>query len=208
MIAIVDYKAGNLTSVYRALNAVGVESEVTADPDVVRAAERVIFPGVGAAGATMSVLTETGLGRAIADVAEQGKPLLGICIACQVILEHSEENDADCLGLLPGQVKAFTRDMTDQNGDRLKSPHMGWNGIDFVKDHFLFKDVAPGSEFYFVHGYYPAPSNQDDVYGTTDYGITFPSIIGRGNIMALQFHAEKSGRAGLSILKNFARWRP
>ena len=115
MIAIVDYKAGNLTSVYRALNAVGVESEITADPDAVRAAERVIFPGVGAAGATMSVLTETGLGRAIADVAEQGKPLLGICIACQVILEHSEENDADCLGLLPGQVKAFAQDMIDKN---------------------------------------------------------------------------------------------
>lgn len=207
MIAILDYKAGNLTSVKRALDSLGREAEITADPDRVARAERIVFPGVGAAGATMRALAESGLGEALTEAVRAGKPTLGICVGCQIVLDSSEENKAACLGLMPGCARAFPSPLMDESGARLKVPHMGWNQVRFVKDHPLWEGVPEGAEFYFVHSFYPDPTPEDVVYGVTDYGLTFPSAIGRDNLMALQFHAEKSGRPGLKILDNFARWR-
>lgn len=208
MIAIVDYKAGNLTSVQRAMLKIGAEVKVTADPDEVRRAERVIFPGVGAAGQAMDQLNTSGLGEALKEAVGSGRPVLGICIGCQIVMDSSEENGATCLGLLPGRVKAFPSPLIDSDGTRLKVPHMGWNGVNLNREHDLFVDVEPGSEFYFVHGYYPRPDRDGDIIGTTDYGFEFPSVIGRENLIALQFHVEKSGRPGLSILNRFATWSP
>jgi len=208
MIAILDYRAGNLTSVKRALDHLGVASEITADPERLRLAERVIFPGVGAAGATMQALAETGLGEALTEVFQRGDPILGICIGCQVVLNNSQEHQTTCLGLVPGCVNAFPQPLMDETGRRLKVPHMGWNEVRIIRDHPLLAGLPKGSEFYFVHGYYPKPESEDLVYGLTDYGLAFPSIIGRDNLMAIQFHAEKSGRPGLKLLENFISWRP
>ncbi len=208
VIAIVDYRAGNLTSVLRALDSLGAPAIITADPDRVARAERVIFPGVGAAGAAMEALTQTGLDQALRSVFDSGRPVLGICIGCQIALDSSEENQAVCLGLIPGRVAAFPRHMTDQSGQRLKVPHMGWNEVRFTRPHPLFRNIPAGAEFYFVHGYHPRPDDPADVWGETEYGIKFASIIGRDNFMAVQFHTEKSGRPGLELLRNFAGWRP
>lgn len=208
MIAIVDYRAGNLTSVKRALDSVGAASRITADPDEVRRAERVVFPGVGAAGAAMRALRETGLDQVLREVVAGGAPVLGICIGCQVILDSSAENETTCLGLIPGRVEAFPAGLSDGQGARLKVPQMGWNAVELVREHPLFQDLPDGAEFYFVHGYYPRPAAQEYVFGQTDYGFRFASIIGRDNLMGLQFHVEKSGRPGLQILKNFCAWKP
>ncbi|MBW1713079.1 MAG: imidazole glycerol phosphate synthase subunit HisH [Deltaproteobacteria bacterium] len=208
MITIVDYKAGNLTSVKRALEALDCPVEISADPDRLRRAERVIFPGVGAAGQAMGELNRSGLGQALKEVVQQGRPVLGICIGCQIILDESEENQTTCLGLIPGQTKAFPQPLLDHSGRRLKVPHMGWNGVRLVRDHPLWAKVPAEAEFYFVHGYYPRPESEELVLGLTDYGFEFPSIIGRDNLLAVQFHVEKSGRPGLALLANFAAWRP
>jgi imidazole glycerol-phosphate synthase subunit HisH len=201
VIAIVDYRAGNLTSVLRALNHLGHEAEITDDADRIRAAERVIFPGVGAAGDTMKNLRNMGLDRVLKkDVFQAGKPLLGICIGVQVIFDHSEENNADCLGLIPGNVERFSED------SGLKIPQIGWNGVTFTKDHPLFADVASDAEFYFVNSYRPIPTDDAHVFATTTYGATFASVVGKDNLVATQFHLEKSGRVGLKMLDNFCKW--
>jgi glutamine amidotransferase len=200
VIVIIDYQAGNLTSVVRSLKALGVEGTVTQDPAVVAQATRVIFPGVGAAGKAMATLRELGLDQALRQSFERGIPILGICLGAQVILEHSEENDAACLGLLPGRTRALPR------GQGLKIPHMGWNRVRFLKAHPVFKGLPEGAEYYFVHSYYPAPSQTTMVLGVTDHGIEFPSAIGWRNLVATQFHPEKSGRFGLQILENFLAW--
>jgi imidazole glycerol-phosphate synthase subunit HisH len=199
-IVIIDYKAGNLTSVERAVEAVGAAGEVTRDPEAVARARRIIFPGVGAAGKAMATLRELKLDQALIQAARQGVPILGICLGAQIILEHSEENDAPCIGLLPGQTRA----LAFKPG--LKVPHMGWNKVRLLRPHPVLKGVPPQAEFYFVHGYYPAPASPEMVLGVTEYGMEFPSIIGRGNLVATQFHPEKSGRAGLVLLKNFLAW--
>jgi len=209
VIAILDYRAGNLTSVQRALEHLGVASEITADPERVRRAERVIFPGVGAAGATMQALAETGLGEVLTEVFKRGNPILGICIGCHVVMDSSEEDGAQCLGFIPGRVRAFPTNLTDGQGGRLKVPHMGWNEVHPLKKHHILQTLPKAAEFYFVHSYYPQPDESDVIYGQTDYGsFSFPSIIGRDNLMAVQFHAEKSGAVGLEILHNFSTWRP
>jgi imidazole glycerol-phosphate synthase subunit HisH len=200
VIVIIDYQAGNLTSVVRSLKALGVEGTVTQDPAVVAQASRVIFPGVGAAGKAMATLRELGLDQALCQILARRIPILGICLGAQIILEHSEENDADCLGLLPGRTRALPR------GEGLKIPHMGWNRVRFLNDHPVFKGLPAGAEYYFVHSYYPAPAESPLVLGVTDYGIEFPSAIGRSNLVATQFHPEKSGRFGLQILENFLAW--
>ena len=201
MIAIVDYRAGNLTSVLRAVHHLGHAAEITDDPERIRAADRVIFPGVGAAGRTMANLRASGLGRVLTeDVFQAGRPLLGICIGVQVIFERSEENDASCLGLLPGEVKRFPAD------PNLKVPQIGWNRVRQVGTHPIFDGVPDKSEFYFVNAYYPSPSSTETVLGTTEYGLVFPSVVGAGNLIATQFHLEKSGRIGLKMLDNFCRW--
>jgi len=200
VIVIIDYQAGNLTSVVRSLKALGVEGTVTQDPAVVAQATRVIFPGVGAAGKAMATLRELGLDQALRQSFQRGIPILGICLGAQVILEHSEENDTDCLGLLPGRTRALSR------GEGLKIPHMGWNRVRFLRDHRIFKGLPEGAEYYFVHSYYPAPAEESMVVGVTDHGVEFPCAIGWRNLVATQFHPEKSGRFGLQILENFLAW--
>ncbi|HLD48410.1 MAG TPA: imidazole glycerol phosphate synthase subunit HisH, partial [Desulfobaccales bacterium] len=197
MIVIIDYQAGNLTSVVRSLKALGVEGTVTQDPAVVAQATRVIFPGVGAAGKAMATLRELGLDQALRQSFQRRIPILGICLGAQIILEHSEENDAACLGLLPGRTRALSR------SEGLKIPHMGWNRVRFLRDHPVFKGLPEGAEYYFVHSYYPAPTEASMVVGVTDHGLEFPSAIGWRNLVATQFHPEKSGRFGLQILQNF-----
>ena len=200
VIVIIDYQAGNLTSVVRSLKALGVEAAVTQDPAVVAQATRVIFPGVGAAGKAMATLRELGLDQALRQSFQRGIPILGICLGAQVILEHSEENDAACLGLLPGHTRALPR------GEGLKIPHMGWNRVRFLRAHPIFKGLPEGAEYYFVHSYYPAPAETTMVVGVTDYGMEFPCAIAWRNLVATQFHPEKSGRFGLQILENFLAW--
>ena len=208
MIAIIDYDAGNLTSVSRAVSYLGIESVITRDEAEIKAAERIIFPGVGAAGAAMGSLQRSGLDVLIKEELANGKPILGICLGSQIILTHSEENDTPCLGVIDGTVRAFAPDSQSENGQKLKIPHMGWNGINIEKSHPLLSGVGADDEFYFVHSYYPEPQNSDYVIATTDYGISFASIVGFNNLFATQFHLEKSGRPGLKILANFCKWKP
>ncbi len=202
MITIVDYNAGNLTSVQLALRAVGVEAGISRDPAVIAASDRLIFPGVGAAGSAMEGLRHLGLTQAVIDFTQTGKPFLGICIGCQVILGDSEEDGGTaCLGILPGRVKAFRPTAGE------KIPHMGWNAVHFTRDHALLQGIPQNSHFYFVHSFYPELDDPSAALGLTDYaGVTFPSLYARGNIVACQFHAEKSGEAGLRLLKNFCGW--
>lgn len=203
MITLIDYQAGNLTSVKRALEALGLPAQITADPEQVRRAERIIFPGVGAAGAAMTVLRARGLDQALAEAFRAGTPILGICLGCQIILTHSEEDDADCLNLIPGQTVRFR-----PADPALKIPHMGWNAVEVVRAHPLLAHLQPGDAFYFVHSYYPRPERPEDIFAVCEHGVVFPAAIGRDNLFAVQFHAEKSGPVGLRLLKNFAEWKP
>ncbi len=207
MIVIIDYNAGNLTSVQRALCALGIDSEITSDPDRVLQAERIIFPGVGACGKAMANLKERGLDIAIKKAFGNGIPIFGICLGTQIIMEHSEENDCECLGLIKGRVIKFPDNLTDPYGKKLKIPHMGWNRVILKRHHPLFTGIDTNSEFYFVHGYYPCPDDTKQTIGETDYGIRFVSVLGKSNLFAVQFHPEKSGRPGLRILKNFSQWK-
>ncbi len=207
MITLVDYNAGNLTSVRRALNHLGIPCQITADPEAVRRADKVIFPGVGAAGAAMSVLRQRGLDAALKESFAKGAPILGICIGCQIILGHSEENDAECLGLLPGKTIRFSASFSAPGSALpLKIPHMGWNEVTVTQPHPMLAHVNPGDAFYFVHSYYPQPADVSQVYAISEYGGTFPVAIGRDNLFAVQFHTEKSGPVGLRVLENFYRW--
>ena len=208
MIAIIDYKAGNLTSVARAVNHLGFACVVTHDIPAIRRSQRIIFPGVGAAGAAMSSLKQLGLDEVLAEQTAAGKPILGICIGSQVIMHHSEENDTRCLGLVAGRVAAFPVGLRDENGRSLKIPHMGWNRIRIRSEHFFLSGIRPEDEFYFVHSYYPVPDDPAAVLATSEYGLSFASVIGRGHLVATQFHLEKSGRSGLRMLKNFCTWNP
>ena len=203
MIAIVDYKAGNLTSVRLAFDAIAVEAVPTADPAVLARADRIVFPGVGAAASAMANLRATGLIDTLRARIAAGVPFLGICLGTQILFDRSEEDGGvDALGVLPGTVRKFT-----PSDPACKIPHMGWNQVRAARPHPLLEGVPDGSDFYFVHSYYPDPADRGDVIGTTDYaGIVFASMIGRGNVAATQFHVEKSGKTGLHVLRNFARW--
>jgi glutamine amidotransferase len=208
MIAIIDYDAGNLASVSRAVSHLGMPNVITKSVDEIKAAQRIIFPGVGAAGAAMESLKHSGLDRVIKEAFTAGKPILGICLGTQIILSHSEENNALCLGLLGGTVRAFKPENLSKDGQKLKIPHMGWNGIRIKKSHPLLSGVGADDEFYFVHSYYPEPEDSASVIAVTGYGISFASIVGFHNLFATQFHLEKSGRPGLKILENFCQWTP
>jgi glutamine amidotransferase len=207
--AILDYEAGNLTSVERAVRHLGFEGRVTRDPRAIRGAERVIFPGVGAAAAAMESLRRLGLDEELRRAVESGRPVLGICIGCQVIFERSEEDGGTpCLGLLPGRVVRFRFPA----GEGPKVPHMGWNSVMLRPGHPVLSPKGSHSEpdqFYFVHSYHPEPADPSLVLGSCEYGgVTFPAAVGRDNLVAVQFHAEKSGRPGLDLLERFLRWRP
>lgn len=203
MIAIVDYKAGNLTSVLLACEHFGVEARITRDTAVIEAAARVIFPGDGAAESAMEHLRELDLVDCLHRVVARGTPFLGICLGTQVIMEHSDEDGGvDCLGLVPGNVTRF------QTADPLvKIPQMGWNQMRIVRRHPLLAGIEDNSEFYFIHSYYPQPADPAYVIGETVYAETpFAAALGKDNLFATQFHPERSGRIGMTIIENFTRW--
>jgi len=206
MIAIIDYNAGNLKSVERALRGLGAECRITRDREEIGNSERIIIPGVGAAGKAIEDLRRLGLDSALERAFAENKPIMGICLGAQVILDKSEENQARCLGLIKGEVKRLPSPLLSENGERLKIPHMGWNGVTLQRDHPVMKGITPSDEFYFVHAYYTLPASRDFVIGTTDHGLDFASVIGRGSLIAVQFHPEKSGPPGLRILENFCAW--
>jgi glutamine amidotransferase len=203
MIAIVDYKAGNLTSVKRALEFLGHPCDITDRPERIVTADRVILPGVGAAGATMENLRALGLVEILRnDVARKGVPFLGICIGLQVLLDRSEENDSECLGIVPGRVTRYPRSC---DGRPLKVPQIGWNRVRQTRKHPVFAGVPDNTHFYFVNSYYPLPADASATIATSDYGVPFCAAIAQGNVLATQFHLEKSGAAGLKLLDNFCR---
>jgi len=206
MISIIDYKAGNLTSVERALKKLSIPCRITHDPELVLKSDRVIFPGVGAAGEAMKALRTTGMDEAVKAFFHSGRPLLGICLGTQVILDFSQENQTVCLGILPGEVIRFPDPHLDEQGRILKIPHMGWNQVEWNRDHPLVRAIPPQSTFYFVHAYYPVPREEKHVLGRTHYGFPFPSALACRNLAALQFHPEKSGPPGLALLKAFSQW--
>jgi len=203
VITIIDYNAGNLASVRLAFESLQVQVEIARSPEAILAAERVVFPGVGAAGAAMQTLRDFGLVETIRSVSEKGTPFLGICLGTQIIFEHSEEDGGvGCIGLIPGSVRLFRpSDPFD------KVPQMGWNGVRQRRKHPVLAGIEDNSEFYFVHSYYPEPSDRTYVTGETDYAdVTFASVVARGSLVATQFHPEKSGRVGLRLLENFTKW--
>jgi glutamine amidotransferase len=201
MITIIDYFAGNIRSVERACSEIGVKSTVTSNPVDVISAERIIFPGVGAAPSAMESMKKTGLDTALRQAFNNETPILGICLGAQIILDSSEEGNQKCLGLIPGVTVRFNlRDKL------LKTPHMGWNEVRVVQSHPLLDGIKEGDEFYFVHSYYPQPSNKNHIYAVSNHGNDFCSALGHKNLFSTQFHPEKSGRLGLQLLERFVRW--
>lgn len=209
-IAVIDYGMGNLRSVWQALVHVadGREVVVTADPAVVAAAERVVFPGQGAMPDCMRELDARGLRQVVLETA-RSKPFLGICIGLQMLFEHSDEGDIAGLGIFAGHVRRFPKEgMVSASGEKLKVPHMGWNEVRQVKQHPLWDGIADPARFYFVHSYCVVPDSADCITGKTDYGTPFTSVVARDNIFAIQCHPEKSAKAGLALLSNFLQWKP
>lgn len=202
MLAILDYKAGNQTSVRRALEHLGISCAITADPATLERAHGIIFPGVGAAGQAMRTLRAAGLDVLLRDAVKRGQPLLGICLGCQVLLDRSEENDTPTLGIVPGRCVRFSDGMREEDGSPAPVPHMGWNSLHVEAPCPLLEGVPSTAEFYFVHSYYVEP-DPTFVIASTTYGKRFCSVYGRDGLWATQFHPEKSGRPGLSILRNF-----
>lgn len=207
-VAVIDYGMGNLHSVASALEHVAPEQTVviTADPAVVAAADRVIFPGVGAIRDCMHEIKRLGFDQLLREQVASGKPVLGICVGMQALMERSEENaGVDCIGLLPGEVKFFGEQHKDAAGNALKVPHMGWNQVRH-NNHPLWADIPQDARFYFVHSYYIHTREAELVAGTCDYGVQFHAALTRGNLFATQFHPEKSHTVGLQLLKNFLQW--
>jgi imidazole glycerol-phosphate synthase subunit HisH len=209
-IAVVDYGMGNLRSVAKAIEHVSPGSTVmvTSDPDAVRRAERVVFPGQGAMRDCMREMEARGLRGAIVEAAQQ-KPFLGICIGLQMLFEHSEEGDTPGLALLPGKVRRFpAAEMVDGEGRTLKVPHMGWNEVHQSVPHALWAGIPDGTRFYFVHSYFAEPAEPAVIAGYSVYPFAFTCAAASANIFAVQFHPEKSHDAGLRLLANFATWQP
>lgn len=200
IVTLIDYAAGNRTSVERALAHLGIEFRVAAQPSELEGAEKIIFPGVGEAKAAMDVLHERGLDVALKNAAAASVPILGICIGCQVLLERSEERSTACLGIFAGESKRFPPDAG------VKVPQIGWNQVEHRQRHPLFEGIPEGSSFFFDHSYYPVIRDPELEIGATDYGLRFSSAFASGAVVAVQFHPEKSGKFGLKLLDNFARW--
>jgi len=205
MIAIIDYKAGNLTSVRLAFETLNIDAEITDQPEKILSAERVVFPGVGAAGSAMETLRAMGLETTIRQVVERGTPFLGICLGTQIIFENSEENGGTAgVGLFAGNVRLF-----QPSSPYDKVPQMGWNAVRQKRSHAILEGIEDNSEFYFVHSYYPAPTDPNCIVGETEYAdVSFASVVAKKNLVATQFHPEKSGRVGLRLLENFCAWKP
>ena len=202
MLAILDYKAGNQTSVKRALEHIGIEAIITAEIDILQRAKGIIFPGVGAAGQAMDYLKTSGLDKVLKSCISKEIPLLGICLGCQILLSSSEENNQDTLNILEGKCLRFPHDLKEEDGSSVRIPHMGWNGLKIQQNSLLLENVPLDAEFYFVHSYYVRPE-PELIIASTYYGMEFCSIYGRDGLWALQFHVEKSGAPGLQILQNF-----
>ena len=194
-LVLIDYDSGNLRSVSRALESQGVNPLITGEPADLDGADAVILPGVGSGPAAMDALNERGLVTPIKEYIASGKPFLGICLGLQLLMDSTEEGDSRCLGVVPGNARLLP--------PGLKVPHMGWNNVNFKNPHPLVAGIPQDSYFYFVHSYYAAPQDLEGVGGTTEYGIPFCSIYASGNLVATQFHPEKSGPAGLRLYKNF-----
>ncbi len=208
-IAVVDYGMGNLRSVSKAVEhvATGKSVVVTSDAATIQRATHVIFPGQGAMPDCMRELDARNLRSAIIDAAKN-KPFLGICIGMQLLFEHSEEGNTAGLGLLKGQVKRFAEKLTDENGEKLKVPHMGWNRVYQTQPHALWNNIEDATRFYHVHSYYVVPHDRALTAGESEYSNRFTTAIACDNIFATQFHVEKSAAAGLQLLNNFVNWKP
>ena len=209
-IAVIDYGMGNLRSVSKAIEHVAPSARVvvTSDAAVIAAADRVVFPGQGAAPDCMREIDARGLRQVIVDAA-RSKPFLGICMGMQVLFEHSEEGDTACLGILQGTVQRFPHEaMHDDKGEKLKVPHMGWNNVHQAMPHPLWVGIEEGERFYFVHSYFVQPTTPDIIAGFSHYPFPFTCAVASGNIFAVQFHPEKSHDAGLALLGNFVTWNP
>ena len=209
-IAVVDYGMGNLRSVAKALEHVAPQCTVTVtgDPELVRRADRVVFPGQGAMRDCMREMDALGLREAIVAAARE-KPFLGICIGLQMLFDHSEESDTPGLGLLPGKVRRFpSAKMVDAQGAKLKVPHMGWNEVHQCGAHALWAGIPDGTRFYFVHSYFAEPAQPESIAGYSRYPFPFTCAVASANVFAVQFHPEKSHDAGLRLLANFAVWEP
>lgn len=209
MIGIVDYNAGNIKSVERALENLGIEYVLSKNPKDLESCEKLIFPGVGDAAYAMKQLEETGLGAFLQNWAKENKPLLGICLGSQIIFDYSEEGDTKCLGLIPGKIVHFEKLMESvPDAKSYKIPHMGWNNVSMVNGGCkLFNTLNGEKDFYFVHSYVIQPEDSQVIRGVADYGIKVPSCVQKGNIIAFQFHPEKSGEHGLMLLRNFCTAR-
>ena len=209
-IAVIDYGMGNLRSVSKALEHVAPDADVrvTSDPEVVRQAGRVVFPGQGAMPGCMREMDARDLRPAVLEAA-RSKPFLGLCIGLQMLFERSEEGDTPGLGVFPGQVKRFPpAAMKDAQGGKLKVPHMGWNEVMQAEPHALWQGIADANRYYFVHSYYVEAGRQELVAGYSIYGFPFTCAVAQDNIFAVQFHPEKSQTAGLALLANFVSWKP
>jgi imidazole glycerol-phosphate synthase subunit HisH len=212
VVAVVDYGMGNLRSVSQAVAHVARDLDaqvvVTQRPDEVRAAERVVLPGQGAMRDCMRELRDSGLQAAVLE-ALRTKPVMGVCVGMQMLLDHSEEQDTPGLGVIPGRVERFRLDgLTQPDGSRFKVPQMGWNRVRQAQSHALWAHVPDGAWFYFVHSFHVQPSRAEHSAGLTQYGIDFTSALARDNIFATQFHPEKSAADGLMLYRNFLRWKP
>ncbi len=208
MIAVVDYGMGNLRSVQKALESVGLDASLTSDSAFVKSADAVVLPGVGAFRDCMDNLRRLELEDSVKSFIKAGKPFLGICLGLQVLLSTSEEFGlTEGLGLMSGRVVEFEKGMKDDaTGEILRVPHMGWNQIQIREHSPLFKGIKENEFFYFVHSYYVKPEDADLVSSVTDYGIEFVSSVWKDNVVATQFHPEKSQKAGLKVLENFGKW--
>lgn len=207
-VAVIDYGMGNLHSVAKALEHVaeGTRVLVSAEPETILAADRVVLPGVGAIRDCMAEIKRLGIDEVVRE-AIKDKPLLGVCVGMQALMSHSAENNGtDCLDILPGRVEYFAEPLAATGHDELKIPHMGWNQVHQACDHPMWDNIAQDSRFYFVHSYYVEPADPALIAASTRYGIDFTSAITRDNVFAVQFHPEKSQQAGLQLYANFLRW--
>jgi len=207
-VAVIDYGMGNLHSISKALKNVSPNSNVivTADKSTILSADYIVFPGVGAIRDCMAAIRNAGLDETIKQVAKS-KPLLGICIGMQALLDHSEENGGvDCLGIIPGNVIKFPSNLEDEQSNKIKIPHMGWNKVNYSNNNPLFYNIAQNERFYFVHSYHASDVGEKYISAQTDYPKSFPCAIKWKNVVAVQFHPEKSQHVGLQLLKNFLNW--
>ena len=204
MIGIVDYNAGNITSVERALKSLGIEFVLSKKPEELEKCDKLIFPGVGDAAYAMTQLKETGFDEFLKRKCKEGIPLLGICLGSQIIFDWSEEGNTKCLGLIKGKIRYFESIKTGLSKEGFKIPQIGWNNLTVKHGGSpILKGVKEGSDFYFVHSYVICPEDENVIKASAEHGIEVPAVIQSGNIFACQFHPEKSGEEGLKILKNF-----